>query len=141
MDGSGRLWVYRGVEAEGFVERFDDAAHNEFEEATLETSVLCPKPGFAVSATGEAVYVDHERENVFGGCPAEEGESPRPVVAAALALSGETLQLARAALDPLQTESIAINSSSGEVIADNVGTVASFTAGGVADPAPCASRS
>jgi DNA-binding beta-propeller fold protein YncE len=88
VDSSGRLWVYRGVEAEGFVERFTDASHNKFEETTLETSVLCPKPGFAVSNTGEAVYVDHERENMFGGCPAEEGESPRPVVAAALALSG-----------------------------------------------------
>ena len=130
VDANGRLWVYRGLEAEGVVERFTDATPNKFEEPALETNVFCPKPGFAVSASGEAVYVDHERENLFGGCPGEEGETPRPVVAAALTSSGETLQLHRPALDPLQTDALAVNSSSGEVIADNIATVASFTAAG-----------
>ncbi len=130
VDGSGRLWVYRGIEAEGIVERFSDAEKNAYEEPSLEAGVLCPKPGFAVDRTGVTVYVDHEREDREGFCPAEEGETPRPVVAAKLGVEPELLSTLLPALDPLQTAAVATEPSSGDVYLANGETIAALTASG-----------
>ncbi len=130
VDGSGRVWVYRGVEAEGTLERFSDGEANVFQEPALPTEVLCPKAGLAVDATGSDVYVDHEEPNGEGFCPAEEGEPARPVVAAKLHSEGEGLVTANGALDPLQTTGVAVDGASGEVLADNVAAVAAFGSGG-----------
>jgi hypothetical protein len=130
VDGSGSLWVYRGVEAEGFLERFSDATKNKFEEPVLETGLLCPRPGIAVASTGDAVYVDHERENRSGACPTEEGEVARPTVATALTVSGETVEATSQALSPLQTNGLANDPASGETILDNGPSIAAFTAQG-----------
>jgi DNA-binding beta-propeller fold protein YncE len=128
VDSSGRVWVYRGVETEGIVERFSDAEKNEFEEPGLETDVVCPKPGLAVAAGGESVYVDHERENREGFCPAEEGEAPRPVVAAQLRSNAETLEPQLGALDPEQSSALAGEPAGGssDVFVDNVDSVGVF---------------
>ena len=88
-NGKARSMVWRWMGAAGcgctgamkkkaLVERFSDALKNVFEEPVLEASVRCPKPGFAVSASGEEVFVDHERETAQGFC-VEEGERARPV--------------------------------------------------------------
>ncbi len=83
VDGSGTVWVYRAAEAsEGVVERFSGASENEFLgalEAELDSSALeaahegesafCPKSGLAVDGTGEALYLDHERDDVGEECP------------------------------------------------------------------------
>ena len=84
VDGSGRVWVYRAPEAtEGVLEEFSGALESEFEQALpspeLESSALegtheqeaalCPRPGLAVDAAGEAIYLDHERDNVGEECP------------------------------------------------------------------------
>ena len=130
VDNSGRLWVYRGVEARGLIERFSDAAKNKFEEPLLESVVFCPKPGFAVDGAGEILYVDHERENHEGGCPLEAGEPARPVVAATLRSSGEALETLGSALDPQQTKAAATENPSGEVYLSNVSSVAAFSAAG-----------
>ena len=130
VDGSGRLWVYRGVEAEGFIERFSDAVKNKFEEPALESTVFCPKPGFAIDTAGELLYGDHERENHEGGCPVEEGEAARPVVTAQLGKEGEALETRLGALDPLQSTAVATEAFSGNVYVSNVGTVAAFDSAG-----------
>ena len=135
VDGSGRLWIYRGVEAEGLIERFSDAVKNAFEEPALEATVFCPKAGFAVDSTGEGLYIDHERENRAGGCPQEEGEPSRPVVTAKLTSSGGALETVAPALDPLQSAAVATQAGNGEiaggeVYVSNVGTLAAFTAAG-----------
>ena len=75
VDASGTMWVYRGTEAEGHIEAFSDAEKNTFTEPVLEPELICPKPGFAVDATGNAFYVDHERANREDFCPREEGEA------------------------------------------------------------------
>jgi DNA-binding beta-propeller fold protein YncE len=130
VDGGGRLWVYRGVEAEGVIERFSYAEKNVFEEPGLESSVFCPKQGFAVDVSGGAVYVDHERENREELCPLEEGEAARPVVGAELTVDEDALETTLGAVDPLQTSAIASDASSGDVLLDNVSTVGVFSAAG-----------
>ncbi len=125
VDGAGRLWVYRGVEASGQVERFSDAVKNAFEEPARESSVPCPKPGFAVDASGEHVFVDHESTRQEA-CPAEEGEQARPVVAARLGVAGELLETKLDALDPLQTAAVATAPASGEVFLAHAASLASF---------------
>ena len=130
VDGSGRLWVYRGVEGEAFIERFSDAGPNVFEEPGFESSLRCPRPGFGVDAAGEQLYVDHERENREEACPAEEGEPARPVVAGQLAQSGELLEARVGALDPLQTSGVAVAPASGEAYLSNVTSLAAFDAEG-----------
>ena len=130
VDASGRLWVYRGVETEGFVERFSDAVKNKFEEPVLESGVMCPNPGFAVDATGTDLYADHERAKKEEECPRELGETPLPVVAAHLEDQGESLAPLFAALDPLQTSAIASERASGDAYLDNVNSVAAFDTSG-----------
>jgi len=121
---NGRVAVYRGVETEGHIERFSDAAKNAFEEPVLESTVLCPKPGFAVDAAGEHFYVGYERAS-REGCPAELKEPARPVVAAKLGLTGELLETNLTAVDPLNTAAIAVPTS-GEVLLVHAGSFAAF---------------
>ncbi len=133
VDASGRVWVYRGAEAEGFVERFGDDLKNQFQEPVLEpfeASVICPKPGFAVDGAGEHLYIGHEREDREGFCPQEEGEPPRPVVTAKLTLTGETLERDLAALDPQASSAVATESSTGDVYVSNGGVVTAFDGAG-----------
>ena len=130
VDASGRLWVYRGIETEGFVERFSNAVKNKFEEPVLESGVMCPKPGFAVDATGTDLYADHERAKKEEECPRELGETPLPVVAAQLEHQGESLAPLFAALDPFQTSAIASERVSGDMYLDNVNSVAAFDTSG-----------
>jgi len=130
VDASGRLWVYRGVESEGVIERFSSAEKNKFEEPSLEPRIPCPKPGFAVDSAGENVYVDHERSNRSELCPKEEGEQSLPVVTAKLKSGGEGLEAVLSALDSLQSTAVATESSSGESYVENVSTVAAFSANG-----------
>ncbi|HME02236.1 MAG TPA: hypothetical protein VKG38_04300, partial [Solirubrobacteraceae bacterium] len=130
VDDSATVWVYRGLEAFAFIERFSDAVKNKYEEPTLEASVICPRAGFAVDPAGAGIYLDHERENRSGSCPSEEGEAPRPIVAGKLASSGEPLGTLIGALDPLQSTAIATEVGSGEVYLANVSSVGAFTASG-----------
>jgi DNA-binding beta-propeller fold protein YncE len=130
VDASGTLYVYRGTEAEGHIERFSDAERNQFEEPSLETSVSCPKPGFAVDSVGDTLYVDHEEENREEACPFEEGEPARPVVGAQLEIDAESTETIISALDPSPTTAIAAEPSSGDVYVENVGTVAEFNRAG-----------
>ena len=130
VDESGRLWVYRGVEAEGVIEHFSDAVKNGFEEPALEASVLCPKPGLAVDAATKEIYVDHERTNREEECPSEWGQPPLPVVAAQLEDREEAVTTRLPALDPLQTTAIASERASDDTYISNVATVAAFDANG-----------
>ena len=130
VDESGRLWVYRGAEAEGIIEQFSDALKNQFEEPALEASVSCPKPGLAVDSAAKEIYVDHERPNREEECPSEWGQTPLPVVAAQLEERGETLTTRLPALDPFQTTAIASERSSGETYITNASSVAAFDANG-----------
>lgn len=127
VDGAGRLWVYRGDEEEGLIERFSDASKNAFEEPVLEASVRCPKPGFAVSASGQAVFVDHEQETPQGLC-VEEGERARPVLGAELELGGEALSTVIGALDPAPTSALGAEPEGGygDVYVDNGSSVGVF---------------
>ena len=111
VDSHGTVWVYRGTEEEGHVERFDDGARNGFIEPALESDVACPKAGFAVDSAGEVLYANHERENHEEVCPLEEGERELPVVTAKLRTSGEVLEPLLAALDPESTTGVAVDSS------------------------------
>jgi DNA-binding beta-propeller fold protein YncE len=107
VDATGNLWVYRSGEepTEGYVEGFDNKEEvgkeegekaNEYREldaeATLESEALiarkeaeglfCAKPGFAVDATAEHMYLDHEHVNGEEECPEqriaeEREESPK----------------------------------------------------------------
>ena len=130
VDGAGTTWVYRGVEAEGHIEAFSDAGKNQFDEPGLESSVLCPKPGFAVDSAGGGLYADHERENREGLCPGEEGEEGRPVVSAKLKVEGESVGTAVSALDPSQTTAAATESSTGDVYVENVTAISAFDSAG-----------
>ena len=130
VDGSGRLWVYRGVETTGLVERFSNEDRSKLEVPETESSVTCPKPGFAVDGSGESLYADHEREDREGLCPLEEGEAALPVVVAKLDLEEEALTTRFAALEPQQTNAIATEDSSGDTYLANVGSFARFTAEG-----------
>ena len=130
VDESGRLWVYRGVEAEAVIELFSDSVKNQFEEPALEASVLCAKPGLAVDSTAKQIYVDHERTNREEECPSEWGQAPLPVVAAQLEDHEETLSTRLPALDPLQTTAVASERSSGDTYLANVTSVAAFDAKG-----------
>ena len=91
VDSNGTVGLSGGIGHEaseaGKVERFSDGVANKFIELALEitppleASALCPKPGFAVDATGETFYAGHERENAAEECPAAvEGEQARAVV-------------------------------------------------------------
>ncbi len=129
VDPAGTVWVYRGVEAEGHVEAFSDAGKPVFVEPAFEPAVICPKLGFAAGPAG-TLYAGHERENREELCPLEEGEAPRPTVAAKLTVEGEALDTTLAAVDPSQTTGIAAEPSTGDVYLDNVSRVAVFDAAG-----------
>ena len=146
VDGNGTVWVYRAPEAsEGVLERFSGAVENEFlggVSAELDSSALeaahegeaafCPRPGLAVDGSGEAVYLDHERDGVGEECPEavrseEEAElrerhskgSPLEVMQAIVAAkfgfdsSGEELQGVIGGLDVQSTSAIAVDQASG----------------------------
>ena len=141
VDQTGRLWVYRSEEATATIEHFTGAVKNKFveEEPGLESPVPCPQEGFAVSASGVDLYVGHERENAAEGCPAQEGEPPRPLLAAELRFEvheGEaSLTTLSAGIDPQSTTGVAVDessgqASSGDVYLDNASSVAAFTAQG-----------
>jgi DNA-binding beta-propeller fold protein YncE len=130
VDGGGGVWVYRDAEAQGVIERFGSAAKNQFEEPALESPVHCPKPGFAVDAAGEHLYVAHERENHEEACPAEEGETARPVVVARLTRTGEVLEAPLGALDPLQSAAVGTEAATGDAYVSNVGSFSAFSAEG-----------
>ncbi len=136
VDGSGRLWVYRGDEAEGIIERFSDATQNAYQEPSLEDPLICPKAGFAVDGAGQTLYTDQERENREESCPLEEGESAREVLSAKLRLgkespeSEESLQTLQGALDPQPSSALATEAGSGDVLIDNVASVAAFDSTG-----------
>lgn len=140
VDSSGTVRVYRAATpAEARVEVFSDAVKNEYEpepslEASLTSSTLeargeaagtfCPKPGFAVNATGEDLYIDHELLNPEEGCPEairqiqeEENkkipptEETRPTVTAKLEFNAteELLEGLVGALDPENTTAVAVD--------------------------------
>ena len=91
-------------------------------------SVFCAKPGFAVDASSENFYVDHERLNGEGVCPEvkkqeEEAENkkippvekPQPVVTAKLEFesSEEVLEGLIGGLDADNTAAVAVDLASG----------------------------
>jgi DNA-binding beta-propeller fold protein YncE len=130
VDSTGMVWVYRGTEEEGHIESFSDAERAAFEEPALEPQFLCPKPGFAVDATGEHFYLGHERENREELCPLEEGEPVRPVVAGKAGRVEEALESEITALDPQNTTAIAADSATGSVYLANGTSVAAYGSGG-----------
>jgi DNA-binding beta-propeller fold protein YncE len=143
VDGSGTVWVYRAVTTEeAVVERFNGATTNGFLGSPLEVALesteledrkeleapFCPKPGFAVDGAGEHVYINHERLNGEGGCPAqalieekenkeELKEEPRPVVSAKFKVNTTEefpfLQGLSAGLDSQDTAAVAVDLASG----------------------------
>jgi len=142
VDSSGTVWVYRGesgIEGSeaGKVEKFSNGAVNKFIEPVLEiqppfeASALCPRPGFAVDATGENFYADHERETLFEECPAGvEGEKQRSVVNGKFKSSGKALEPLIAALDPENTTATAVELPTGTVYLANETSVAAFSSSG-----------
>jgi len=92
VDPSGAVWVYRGEEEAGAIERFSDAVKNVLEEeAGVSAEVECPKPGFAVLGGGEAFYADYEGVNFEGSCASEAGGRLRSTIAGKLGAGGELL--------------------------------------------------
>lgn len=171
VNASGNLWVYRSGEEpiEGYVEGFDNKEElgkeegqigNEYRflqmEAALESEALvtgkeseglfCAKPGFAVNATAEHMYLDHERVNGEEECPeqriAEELEENkkatpveklRTVVAAKFVFkpAEELIEGLIGALDPHYTRAIATDiASTSSTPFGEIGKGETFLAGG-----------
>ncbi len=133
VDGQGRLWVYWAEE--GLVNGFSDAEHNQLipslgKELPLESLYECRAgPGFAVSGDGEYLYAGHERENALEECPFEEQtlEETGQTLVAKVSQSGQVLAKG---LDSENTTGVAVDPGSGEVFADNAGSVAAFDSEG-----------
>ena len=126
VDSTGTLWVYRGEEEAGYVERFSDATRNSYEGAyEAPEGFECPKPGFGVNGAGSQLWLAHELKNAEGECPEivrqserEEGvktphEPLRPVVIGDVDLTETTLEARAAELTRMNTASLAVDESSG----------------------------
>ena len=128
VDASGTLWVYWGEE--GVISGFSDGEANKWQpsltrEPHIEAQFECrARPGFAVAAGGEDFYVAHERENTLEECPGEESS---PALVAEVNAAG---QVVAAGLDHEATSGVAVDQAEGAVYADNVDSVAAFSAGG-----------
>ena len=94
VDAHGVLWVWE--HEAGVIESFTGAVKNEprsrvhVEEGELfGPGVSCGVPGFAVDADGEALYVNHQRENFEEECPEAAPSAKNPAVIGKLQVSGE----------------------------------------------------
>jgi DNA-binding beta-propeller fold protein YncE len=142
VDAEGALSVW--LHEAGEIERFTNELVNKpltpihVEEGELfGPGVSCWAPGFAVDADGQALYVNHQREDFEEECPAGAPSAKNPAVIAKLQASGEP-PVASAlikAMDLENTSAVAVDQSSGEqasgdVYVDNVTSIAAFTSGG-----------
>jgi len=128
VDPSGEVWVYRGEEEAGAIERFNNAVKNVLEEeAGVSPELECPKPGFAVAGDGEAFYAAYEGINFEGACASEAGDRLRSPVAAKLGAHGEKLL---SALDPEPTTGLALEGAGGTLYVDSGPSVAAFDTSG-----------
>jgi DNA-binding beta-propeller fold protein YncE len=124
VDGSGNVWLYRALEETGEIEGFSNKAANKSLEETIFPEITCAEPGFAVDAKGEGFYLNHQRQ-VEESCPLNLSEAP--VNTAKVNRSGEAQYQA---VDLENTTGVAVDLSSGELLVDNVTTVAAFSASG-----------
>lgn len=137
VDSTGIVWVWDNEQ--GAVGSFDNAEPNKPRPGIpVEESVsACGAPGFAVDAVGEALYVNHQRENFEEECPEGAPSSKDPAVTGKVAIDGEP-QVGVAlipALDDENTSAVAVDLStatqaSGDVYLDNVTSVGAFTSAG-----------
>jgi hypothetical protein len=129
VDATGRLWIYWGES--GDISGLSDAEANkllpaftkeeELEQPALETGCL-PTPGFAVGASDEVFYVEHERETGFRECP-PEGQEPKPAMVSKLAGSGLASERS---LDNGDATGVALDQGDGDVYLDEADAVAAF---------------
>ena len=128
VDASGTLWVYWSDE--GIISAFNDAEANGWQpsltkDSGVEEAFECrARAGFAVAPNDEYFYLAHERETVQEACPEEEGT---PVQVAELSDAG---QLLARGLDGEDTSGVAVDSSDGDVYADNASSIAAFSPDG-----------
>jgi DNA-binding beta-propeller fold protein YncE len=143
VDSSGIVWVW---EYEGpAISSFTDALVNVplarvlVQEGETEQAggINCAVPGFAVDANGEALYVNHQREDFEEECPEVTPSAKNPAVVGKLRVSGEppTAFALIQALDVQNSSAVAVDLSSGkpasgDVYVDNETNVAAFTAAG-----------
>jgi DNA-binding beta-propeller fold protein YncE len=141
VDSNGIVWVWE--HEDGVISSFTDAQPNlprsrvRVEEGEAGPGVSCGVAGFAVDANGEALYVNHQRENFEEECPEGPPSVKNPAVIGKLQVSGEppiALALIKA-LDIQNTTAVATDLStgkqaSGDVYVDNETNVAAFTSGG-----------
>ena len=158
FDREGRVWVYRAEKGEegeedGYVEGFSDGIKPASLGEEFEVGVECPKPGFAVDASGGSFYVDHELFSSEEECPAAievreeeedkkfkgEGKEARPVVTTELN-GGGVLSGSEGGIDRANTTGVAVVQGSGEgalgaaatgdVYIDNGTVVSAYTPAG-----------
>ena len=128
VDANGTLWVDWGEE--GVVSGFSDAEINRWQpsqtrELALEEKVVCrASPGFAVAPNDEFFYVAHERESPLEECSEEESA---PATVARFTGAGE---LVGAGLTSGEVSGVAVDPVSGEAYADDVTSIAAFSAAG-----------
>jgi len=145
VDATGVLWVwaYEG-QGGGLIDSFSGAEKNEpISSIEVEdgegsgTGISCAVPGFAVDANGNALYVNHQRENFEEECPETAPSPSNPAVIGKLHVAGEPpigLALIQA-LDSENSTGVAVDLStglqaSGDVYVDNITSVAAFTSTG-----------
>ena len=128
VDTAGTVWVYEGEE--GTVSGFTDAVSNQWEPGLTRELLVAERygcqarPGFAVAGDDAAFYALHERQTGLEECP---GEETTAALAGKFGPAGEPL--ARA-VDHEPTTGIAVDPVSGDVYADNGGSIAAFSPGG-----------
>lgn len=127
-DLNGSVWVDW---ESGPIENFGDAEVNEL-LSSREPELVCQAPGLAVDATGEALYVNHQRANFEEECPEQAPSEKAPAVVAKLNTAGEPLI---ESLDRKNTTAVAVDlsngqQSSGDVYLDNVTALTAFSADG-----------
>ena len=128
VDEDGGVWVYWGEE--GMISGFSNAEANRWEpsltkEPKVREAYECrARPGFAVAANDEYFYIAHERETGLEECPEEE---TTPSLVAKVDSGGRLLAKG---LDNEATSGVTVEAGSGEVYADNLGSVVAFSAGG-----------
>ena len=111
---------------EGQVSAFSDDEHNRLtpaldKELPLQSLYECrAREGFALSANDEDLYAGHERENALEECADEESGQ---TLVAKLNQAGEVLAKG---VDNQNTTGVAVDPVTGEVFADNGGSVAAF---------------
>jgi DNA-binding beta-propeller fold protein YncE len=143
VDAHGVLWLWE--HEAGVIDSFTGAVKNEprsriqVEEGELfGPGISCGAPGFAVDAGGEALYVNHQREDFEEECPPEGAPSAiHPAVVGKVHVAGEPPlgQALIQALDVENSSAVAVDLSTGEpasgdVYVDNVTNIAAFTSAG-----------